>query len=263
MILQESSSHIQPSESGWVRAGTVRRFRCGRDAYAKCRWSECQTVLRQSRQAVTPASSRGTSGCPSRDCLSEASHLAWRRPHRRGPCPRESNLPNAESGSSCPRCRSAFPHSRQPSSATRRGRVPGRSQAHRAGPRLSHSIAPSQCWPGRTLRRRQQSCSLFSRSDLQQSHAGFRGTDFSLCAFPPAQKSKPRRLNRLRKKAENCHSERRVCAKNPSWSFVFNREGFFASLRMTTKALFPQPVKPVLLKTVIRCNTIPRGNLTS
>src|SRR5467141_5444443 len=53
------------------------------------------------------------------------------------------------------------------------------------------------------------------------------------------------RLNRLRKKAENCHSERRVCAKNPSWSFVFNREGFFASLRMTTKALFPQPVQPV------------------
>src|SRR6266446_1552282 len=47
--------------------------------------------------------------------------------------------------------------------------------------------------------------------------------------------------NRLRKKVENCHSERRVCAKNPSWSFVFNREGFFASLRMTTKALFPQP----------------------
>src|SRR5882724_6611265 len=58
------------------------------------------------------------------------------------------------------------------------------------------------------------------------------------------------RLNRLRKKAENCHSERRVCAKNPSWSFVFNREGFFASLRMTTKALFPQPVKPELLLSI-------------
>src|SRR6266478_3392262 len=68
----------------------------------------------------------------------------------------------------------------------------------------------------------------------------------SVCAlFHPCKKSKPRRLNRLRKKAENCHSERRVCAKNPSWSFVFNRERFFASLRMTTKALFPQPVKPV------------------
>jgi len=37
------------------------------------------------------------------------------------------------------------------------------------------------------------------------------------------------------------------CAKNPSWSFGFNREGFFASLKMTNqKALFPQPVQPVL-----------------
>src|SRR6266446_6848814 len=77
--------------------------------------------------------------------------------------------------------------------------------------------------------------------------AGFGSTDFSLCAFPLQHKPKSHRLNRLRKKAENCHSERRFCAKNPSWSFVFNREGFFASLRMTTKALFPQSVKPVLL----------------
>src|SRR6267378_7437093 len=85
--------------------------------------------------------------------------------------------------------------------------------------------------------------------------AGFGSTDFSLCAFTLERKSKSHRLNRLRKKAENCHSERRVCAKNPSWSFVFNREGFFASLRMTTKALFPQPVKPVLLNT--RANAVP------
>src|SRR6267143_3289591 len=77
--------------------------------------------------------------------------------------------------------------------------------------------------------------------------AGFGSTDFSLCGFPLKRKSKSHWLNRLQKKAENCHSERRVCAKNPSWSFVLNRERFFASLRMTTKALFPQPVKPVLL----------------
>ena len=36
------------------------------------------------------------------------------------------------------------------------------------------------------------------------------------------------RLHMPRKKAEKCHSERRVCAKNPSWSFAFNREGFFS-----------------------------------
>src|SRR6266404_5550571 len=77
--------------------------------------------------------------------------------------------------------------------------------------------------------------------------AGFGSTDFSLCAFPLKRKSKSHWLNRLRKKVENCRSERRVCAKNPSWSFVLNRERFFASLRMTTKALIPQPVKPVLL----------------
>src|SRR5882757_8980302 len=74
-------------------------------------------------------------------------------------------------------------------------------------------------------------------------------TGFSLCTFNQPQ-LKPHRLNRLRKKAENCHSERRVCAKNPSWSFVFNRERFFASLRMTNKALFPQPVKPELLLSI-------------
>ena len=36
-------------------------------------------------------------------------------------------------------------------------------------------------------------------------------------------------------------------AKNPSLSFVLNQEGFFASLRMTTQVLFPQPVQPRLL----------------
>ncbi len=51
------------------------------------------------------------------------------------------------------------------------------------------------------------------------------------------------RLHKLRRKGENCHSARRVCPKNPSWSFVFNREGFFASLRMTTRLPFPQPVQ--------------------
>jgi hypothetical protein len=80
---------------------------------------------------------------------------------------------------------------------------------------------------------------------------------------PTSTKKTVHRLNRLRKKAENCHSERRVCAKNPSWSFVFNREGFFASLRMTTKALFPQPVKPVLLKMAIHRNAIRRSKLIS
>jgi hypothetical protein len=45
----------------------------------------------------------------------------------------------------------------------------------------------------------------------------------------------------LRKKVEKCHSERGFCAKNPS--YVLNRERFFASLRMTTKSLFPQPLK--------------------
>jgi hypothetical protein len=33
----------------------------------------------------------------------------------------------------------------------------------------------------------------------------------------------------------------------PLGLFIFNWEGFFASLRMTTNALFPQPVQPVLL----------------
>jgi hypothetical protein len=37
----------------------------------------------------------------------------------------------------------------------------------------------------------------------------------------------------------------------PLWSFVLNQEGFFASLRMTTKVLFPQPVQPRHLRTCI------------
>jgi hypothetical protein len=40
-------------------------------------------------------------------------------------------------------------------------------------------------------------------------------------------------------------------AKNPSWSFVLNQEGFFASLRVITKVLFPQPVRPRHLRTCI------------
>jgi len=98
------------NEDGYARE-QFDRFQCGRDAYAKCRWSECQTALPQSRQAVTPASSRGTSGCPSRDCLSEASHWHGGDCIGDGQYPTESNLPNVGSESSCPRCRSAFQHS--------------------------------------------------------------------------------------------------------------------------------------------------------
>jgi hypothetical protein len=47
-----------------------------------------------------------------------------------------------------------------------------------------------------------------------------------------------RPLNRLRKKRNHCHSERRLCAKNLSWFFVLNQEGLIASLRMTTKRFF-------------------------
>jgi len=62
-------------------------------------------------------------------------------------------------------------------------------------------------------------------------------------------------FNKLRKKEERCHSERRFCAKNPSLSFVLNTEGFFASprreplvraLRMTTKGLFRQLFKSIV-----------------
>ena len=35
------------------------------------------------------------------------------------------------------------------------------------------------------------------------------------------------------------HSERRFCAKNLSWFFALNQEGFFASLRVATKGFFP------------------------
>jgi hypothetical protein len=87
-------------------------------------------------------------------------------------------------------------------------------------------------------------CELAASNCVAAQGGDLSSTGFSLFLAAGPQ-LEPHRMNRLRKKAENCHSERRVCAKNPSWSFVFNREGFFASLRMTTKALFPQPVQPV------------------